>query len=662
MSTLHQVTQEVTDNIAKEIHPTVSALVESFTIYLKEPRYQNPLTLKELAILFQAFYADLNSLCIQIYTQSNTNKRSLLRKSAFFNDRPDVYDYLIAIANYSASSIKLVRRSDAKALFQLRVFAYYKFLTIINTIEKATYDLFTSRNPGDKFTLYDKIFRFDRNDILTQKLLSEKIHVFRQLKMPLSYFFEHPSSEKSLKLDAFFADLDKNDNIMLRKIQHSFKSLDEVRTPSAKLKHIVKVQKFLIVLLSSFYDDDSSKVNNDILLPALIYIIIYYLPESNHGCGLDLFLNFTFVKNFVNLLSPYEVDSTLLTLGSSLYAYDPTNKNRTFTKSSKKPSSNLYELLNLTDAGPQEEDSDPDFHIDEKLFESDIQVTNYIQTKFLNNGELQYYLTNFEAILYFLMNTTIKEIVPEDFDLPDSYVNYEPIMKPLHKIVEETNKRRNSHLDATQHEQEHSQAQESEALNAELRSNRSRSSSLLNTITSAVSQSVSRSRSNSTALKSPSRDSYPYGTDFEASLNGSLGNDGYGLGRMRNILGRIGSVSSMQLKPHSPDDEAEGHASGDGNAGDYFRFKGSSSFLERMSPSPTRTRSASLGSQLGTPNSSRRATLTTKFSSGVTDFMNKLGAVASAATTQNSSETVVESPLLANQATAPAQQCNGVTN
>lgn len=663
MSTLAQVTQEVTDTIAAGIHPMVSALVHAFIAYLKEPRYQNPLTLQELASLFREFYAHLNSLCIHIYTQLNTNKRQLLRKSALFCGQPDVYDYLLAIANYSTLSIKLVRRSDTKALYQLRVFSYYKLLTIVNTIEKAQYDLFTSRNPGDEFALYDKIFRFDRDDIWAQKLLSEKMRILQRLDMPIGYFFENSSPNEKANLDAFFSLLDPALNIILKKIQNSFRLINDVKTPAAKLKHIVNVQKFLIVLLSALFDNDNSKVNNDVLLPALIYIIIYHCPESESGGSLDLFLNFIFVKNFLNVISPYDVDCSVFTLGSSLSSYDPTAKPRMF-RSEKKPSANLYELLNLLQSALAES-LDSDFHIHEKWLSSDAQLINLIQNKFFNNGELQYYLTNFEAILYFLMNTTVQEIVPEEFVLPATFANCELVSKPLHKIIEDKKNRDKPQQPPAQPKQDHLPEEESEIIDEELRSNRSRSSSLLNTITSAVSQSVSRSRSNSAALKSPShsylRDSYPFGGDFESSIG--PGADTYGLGRMKNILQRIGLVSSMLFRSDSPDEDTDVVGPTENNAGDYFRFRRSLSFLGAVSPVNSRTRSGSLESQLGTPNSAnRRATLSTKLSTGVSDFMNKLSAVAANSTVQLS-ESVLPPALLDNQpVNASPPQCNSVSN
>ncbi|KAM9926700.1 hypothetical protein OXX80_010509, partial [Metschnikowia pulcherrima] len=63
LSTLLQdLIAEVDEITEKDLHPKVDALVSAFVAYLKEPRYQNPLTLIELKKLFDAFYEDLNSL------------------------------------------------------------------------------------------------------------------------------------------------------------------------------------------------------------------------------------------------------------------------------------------------------------------------------------------------------------------------------------------------------------------------------------------------------------------------------------------------------------------------------------------------------------------------------------------------------------------------
>lgn len=639
---LKDIVAEVHGNTAGGIHPTVLALVDAFLAYLREPRYQNPLSLNELASLFQNFYADLDSLVIYTYTQLNTNKRSLLQKSMVFNADQESFDYLLAIANYSTSSIKLVKRSDSAALKQLRVFAYYKLLTILDTVEKAQYDLFSSGNPNDKSTLYDKIFRFDERDIRMQRLFSEKILVLHNLNLSFSCFCDITDSEEKARLDKFFLTIHMDQNSTLAKIQNSLRLMNQVRTPSAKLKHIVKTQKLLIILLSAFYDHDTSKVNNDILLPAFIYIIINYLPDNESSsqellhpkdeADYDFYLNFIFVKNFLNVIDPYHVDCSLFTLSSSLLAYNPTEKSRAFSRNDWKSSSNLYELLNLSESNPGK-DGEKVSSLEIKELEDDQSLTNHIQATYLNNGEHQYYLTNFEAILYFLLNTPIKELIPEDFVIPDAYKESTHFTMNLHEIIERTDKRRAQLLPEKPLDDEMSKI-----IQEEMDGARVRSSSLFDTISSAMSHSVTRSRSNS-ALKSPTREE-PH--DFEASLTASplFGDktDHYGLGRVRNILGRLSSVSSMQVRPPPLDEEADSIITNTDDLGPETgetRAKRSLSFFDRLSPNHSRTRSGSLetaAAALASTNSSlRRTTLTSKFSSGVTEFMTKISTAAAAA-------------------------------
>ncbi|SGZ49816.1 CIC11C00000000901 [Sungouiella intermedia] len=645
---LKDIVGEVHGNTAMGIHPTVLALVDAFLSYLREPRYQNPLSLAELANLFQSFYADLDSLVINIYTQLNTNKRHLLQKSGIFNSDPDTFDYLVAIANYSLSSIKLVKRTDPAAMKQLRVFAYYKMLTILDTVEKAQYDLFSSGNPGDKSSLYDKIFRFDERDIRVQRLFSEKIRVLRHLNLNFSSFCDITDTEEKVKLDEFFLTFHIDQNPTLEKIQSSLRLMNQVRTPSAKLKHIVKTQKLVIILLSAFYDHDTSKVNNDILLPALIYIIINHLPESDSSpqenlhlkleAEYDFYLNFTFVKNFLNLIDPYNVDCSLFTLSSSLLSYNPTEKKRSFPRSDRKTSSNLYELLNLTES-PATGNTEEVSTLPLRELEDDQSLISHIQSTYLNNGEHQYYLTNFEAILYFLLNTPIKELIPDDFTIPESYKESIHFNMNLQEIIECSDKRRAQLLPEKPLDDDISKM-----MQEEMDGSRARSSSLFNTITSAVSQSVNRSRSNS-ALKSPTKEE---SNDFEASLTASpfAGDlvDHYGLAKVRNILGRLGLVSTIQMRPPPLDEEAESIITNTDDLGPEFgdaRAKRSLSFFDKLSPNHSRTRSGSLENAAGMMSNNsalRRSTLTSKFSSGVTELMTKL---STATTTGPSSANLI---------------------
>lgn len=629
-SLLKDITAEVHGNTAGGIHPTVLALVDAFLTYLREPRYQNPLSLNELANLFQSFYSDLNSLVLHIYTQLNTNKRLLLQKLAIFAGNLDCFDYLVAIANYSSSSIKLVKRTDPDAMSQLRVFAYYKLLTILDTVEKAQYDLFSTPNPGDKSTLYDKIFGFNDRDIKFQRLFSEKIKLLRNLNLSFGCFCDTNDADEKAKLDEFFLTFHLEENPTLTKIQSSLRLMNQVRTPSAKLKHIVKTQKLLIVLLSAFYDNDTTKVNNDILLPALIYIIIYHLEEPNEESDEDtessdhnIYLNFTFVKNFLNSIDPYTVDCSTFTLSSSLLSYNPTDHRKSITRNDRKLSNNLYELLNLTEAVEEEKESEPFLGISE--LKDDQSLINYMQHTFMNNGEHQYYLTNFEAIIYFLLNTPVSELVPEDFTLPEIYTNSPHITSSLHDIIEISEKRRSQLLDERPLEDEMSKL-----VREELDGNRQRSSSLFNTITSAMAHSVNRSRSNS-ALKSPTKEDH---LDFESSiytspLASSDKVDNSGLGKVRNILGRLGLTSNTQARPATLDEEIESADIEELNLDGVldFRHKRSVSLFDKLSPNQSRTRSGSLEAAMASmvpPNSAlRKATLTSKFSSGVSEFMTK---------------------------------------
>ena len=107
-----------------------------------------------------------------------------------------------------------------------------------------------------------------------------------------------------------------------RKSKQTFVVLIESITPYSKLKAVVEIQKSLIILLSEAYDNDPSNVNNDDIIPSLIYIIIYHVPFNSS----DLYLNFTFIKNFVNLIDPYNVDINSFTLNSFPTSYTPTDR------------------------------------------------------------------------------------------------------------------------------------------------------------------------------------------------------------------------------------------------------------------------------------------------------------------------------------------------
>lgn len=633
MSVLDTIAAEVHDNVSTELHPTVSALVDAFLAYLKEPRYSNPLGLGELALLFANFYADLNSLVIYIYTKLNLNKRQLLQKLALFQNDPKTFDYLVALAEYKTLSNVSVRRSDPHALFQLRVFAHYKFLTIVDTIEKAQYDLFNSCSPGDKLTLFDKIFRFDEKDIRSQQLWTDKIKLLRNLNLPLSSFCESRNEGENAKLDEYFLTLDASESLTLHDIKKNFKLLNLVNTPSAKLNYLVNTQKLIVRLLLNFYNDPS-KVNNDILLPALIYIIIYHLPEDapegddpDSMTSYDLFLNLTFIKNFLNVLDAHKVDISTFTLNTSLSSYKPLGKKRPFSLV-KNSSSNLYHLINLKESSETvdltDDASNPIYAVEE--FQSDRALIDHIQKSYLNHGELQYYLTNFEAVVYFLLNSTLDEIVPEGFLIQESLKEEKLLNKPLHKILEEE-------LESApaKEEKQINEEQLSKALDEELDLNRARSSSLFNTISSAVQSSVSRSRSNSGAIKAAKESNSQ--SDFESSIYGSsLTNEVYGFGRMKSILGKLGS-SAIQFRQGLEEELNSSNFTASDTQVNETRQKRASTLLEKLSPNHTRTRSDSLdasgaSSTSATQVQSRKPTFSLKFSSAASEFMTKFSAAA----------------------------------
>lgn len=614
MKLVGTISDEVLLNIETELNPKVAALVSAFVAYLKEPRYQNPLTISELASLFNAFYHDLYGLVLSLYAQLTLCKRALIQNSPLFANDLRTYDYLNAIAHYSSSHIKLVKRSDPQAAYQLRVFAYYKAATITQTIETAQAQLFTSVTPGDQTQLYYKIFRFDLRDLAIQDLLSEKLQILRKLSLPLSAFCETEFKADSAKLDEYFMTLSEEAKQTLAKLKTCIVNLDEARTPDMKLQYIVKVQKTLIDLCAGFYKYDSSKVNNDLLLPALIYIIIYHppdLPEDHKE--IDLYLNFTFVKNFCQILDPYCISSTSFNSNSSLSSYVPTERRDSYLRGDKLSSNNFFELINL------KESSNEVFEEVEPEFQSDKALIDYLQKTMFNTGELQYYLTNFEAILYFLVNTPVKDIVPEGYTIPEVYLAKEVVTLPIQQVLENREAKEKEGAENLKEITEES----AEYLEEVEDSARSRSSSLFNTISSAVSQTVTRSRSNSAALKShhARESSFP---SFEQSItSGMPSGDTYGLTPMRKFLGRIGQASGVNLS------DAENGPMSDSDENAENRSKRSLSLFDVFSPGQPRTRSGS-GETPSFLHSSnlRKPTISTKLSNGVSELMTKLNVAA----------------------------------
>lgn len=591
------------------------------------------------------------SLIINIYSQSNANKRQLLSNSRIFKLDAKKFDYLIAISNYSSSSIKLLKRNDPHANLQLRVFNYYKFETIFETFEHSQYLLFSSINNkslyGNSTTLYDKIFRFNERDVVVQNLLDEKLRLLQALKLPLSCFSENDSDDPTL--NAYFNDLASSP--LLLKIQKKFVSLNTKITPYAKLKCIVRIQKYIILLISQLFDNDLSKVNNDLLLPSFIFIIIYHLPNDSFH---DLYLNFIFISNFLNLLDPYKVDAARFTPSSLTSSYAPTEEpsiltSRKFNSSSASISSStrkqlgntLFELLNLNEASEHNQEEQDDENID--FFDNDKDLIDFITSNYLNNGELNFYLTNFEAILFFLQNVTIDELATNFDDDSNKEISSNEILNiPLHKLVDN---------EPAQPEVQKSGSFKSlddlksldKKVQEELNENRSRSSSLLNTLSSRLNDAatrVSRSRSNSGAINT--EEAFPTTSmshkDFETSLTGTeVSNGSSTISVMKAIIGRLGLVSILQFKPSM--EESLSMDTGievDGNG--QLKQRRSSSLINQLSPNHSRTRSSSLdqifansNNQLvsqpkpsfnihAVPSPDKRSSLSYK----VTEFMTKL--------------------------------------
>lgn len=627
MTLVGAIQDECLQNVETELHPKVSALVSAFVTYLKEPRYQNPLTILELASLFQTFFHDLHGLVFNIYAQLTLCKRQLIQNSLLFAEDPKTYDYLNAIANYSHAHIKLVKRSDPQACYQLRVFAFYKAVIILQTIEAAQAKLFASVTPGDQTTLYYKIFRFDLRDLAIQELLTEKLAILRKISLPLSAFCETEFKLDRDKLDEYFFTFSEDAKQILECINKYTLELDQARTPASKSQYVVKIQKSLIDLCAGLYNNDSSKVNNDLLLPALIYILIYHPAKKSDGRAINLYLNFAFVKNFYQVLDPHNVTCTSFNLNSSLSSYTPTERKETYGRAEKLQLHNFFELINL------KESNDDIFEEVSEEFRSDKALINYLQRNFFNTGELQYYLTNFEAILYFLINTPLKDIVPMGYTIPEEFKDKDVVLLPLHQVLEareskdEVDTKEINESVGTKDSKETKADNEVFEDEGELAS-RSRSSSLFNTISSAVTHTVTRSRSNSAALKIYNKELlFP---SFEASLSSSLPTgDTYGLTPVKKFLGRLGQASGVSHNDNDHVHNSTNFSDGEESQG-ATKAKRSLSLFDVFSPGP-RTRSGSADTTAFLHSSNlRKPTISTKLLNGVSELMTKLNAAASA--------------------------------
>ncbi|KAK6202491.1 uncharacterized protein RJT21DRAFT_112448 [Scheffersomyces amazonensis] len=656
---------------ASDLHPQITTLNQLFLKYLKEPRYQSPLTIDELSDLFQYFYRDLKSLIVNIFTQSNSTKKSLIASSNYFNSNPKKFDYLLAIANYSSSSIKLLKRSDPDALLQLRIFNYYKFLIIFESLESAQLNLFNSIN-NDDIKLYDKIFRFDQKDIIYQEFLTEKLANLKALKLPFSHFIESQNSgddtENNEKLIKFINSITKVDLIVIQKLFNDLNCKN--LTPYSKLSSIVSIHKLLIKIFVKSGQFKNSQINNDILLPTLIYFIIYKLNTK------DLFLNFMFIKNFLNLIDPYKIEIYPLNLYSSS-SYNPLT-DKTQNKYFKQ--GNLFEFLNINTTGVDNnnEDSSHDSSSDE-FFADDKELINYLSETYLNSGELNYYLTNFEAIIVFLSNITVNELMSHNASLDQSIPsNLESttnklLTTPISKLVDEellthfqfpdgklkeeiqqqksnegqTATSTNTHSvtasalsQLSSSESEHNQTQTQTQTQS-----RSRSSSILNTISNKISETRTRSNSSIMNTLKPSnqllKENFPSlmdtSTTESSSQTDSLDlNSGFNM--MKNILGRFSSSVSVSQFSHSQPPDFFGPLP----QSDEFLNSGlestspqrrSTLLINKISPHHSRTRSSSLETALNGGGSastiingvhSKRNSITAKLTNGVSEFMTKL--------------------------------------
>ncbi|CAH6722048.1 hypothetical protein CLIB1444_08S00672 [[Candida] jaroonii] len=561
------------------LHISISQLIHNFLKYLKEPRYQNPLTIEEISHLFQCFYKDLNSLITYVFTQSNSTKKQLISNCQYFKENSQKFDYLLAISNYSSSSIKLVKRTDDEALNQLRIFNFYKFLIIHKSMELSAFKLFNSVNDKDDDSLFEKLFKFNEKDLLIQDLLDKKMSLLKSFKIPLKNFLDTDIKEFD-KLANILKDDDSESSeiepnseeiaikLELNQLIDNLNKISETNIPSHKLQIVADFQKRLTKILTQVLKCD---INNDILLPILIYIVIYKVDNSN------FFLNFNFIKNFNNSLSPYEIHL------SNNSNYVPPNDNRLKIKKTT-----LYDCLNLDESTESNQSND--------FFNTDKDLIDYINGKYLNNSELHYYLTNFEAVLFFIQSVIINELMDVDTD-------EEILIKPISEIVEKqlfqfpkTSSDESLHL---------SNKNSNNSLN-----NRSRSNSLFNTLTNKFSEATkNRSRSNSN-LKN-TRESFPsVDIDNNPPTVPLIESDSFSM--MKNIINRFGSVSVSQFKNFNEDEE-QGLES--------TKHNRSQSLAERLSPTNSRTRSSSLENSTVSP--ARKNTIASKLSSGVTEIMTK---------------------------------------
>ncbi|RLV88361.1 hypothetical protein JA9_004228 [Meyerozyma sp. JA9] len=549
LAPLHPIRKEV--ETISSFHPSISALTQSFVRYLREPRFQAPLSLDELKVLFSSFYDDLNGLAINVYTQSNSCKKRLIARSDHFNAHPHHYDYLLAIANYSSSSIKLSKRTDDESLMQLRVFNYYKFLTVTKALECAHTELFSASTSPDGSSLHEKLQRFDHHDIVFQEFLDDKLEAMKDI--PFEAFSEGDR----------YPLVDKQEEI--HELSRLLASVKDKFTPREKLNVVVSLQQRLITLLSESSAGKTSDVSADHLLPVLIHFLV------RHGSGCDLYLTFMFMKNFLNLLDPTSIDPNHFTTHSSFSNYAPETRSVIHKKRARK---SLFECLNLNLEDTEHPVDDFDF------FDSDKKLAAHLQAEYLNNGELMYYLTNFEAALFFLSNVTGDELQLQN--------QAEILSTSIIKLVEK------DMLTQFKFPEEVKQETSSSASSSpvRLRNNRSRSTSLLNAISSRLNAGsiiTTRSRSNSGNNAGPARrETFP---SMEVTED-----DGSSL--MRSLITRFSSVSVPQFRTPTSEGDAD-------SIDARLETERANSVDEHADP--------------------KRNSITQKFSTGVTEFMTRIG-------------------------------------
>lgn len=641
----YKLVQELEEGIVRHqgtLHSQLSGLVDGFVRYLKEPRYQSPLTLQELSRLFGLFYKDLNSVAFNLYCLSNTSKKQLINNCGYFRDHRQDFDYLMAIANYLSSSIKLVKRSDELAMKQLRIFNLYKFHSTLHAIELAHNKLFQTVAKGEDVMLYDKIFRFDQKDVIFQEFLDEKLEALRKENICFSMFY-HDDSETGLAefMDSLVESKDTEFNSQLEQLTEQCIELKQCITPLSKILTVSHMQRNITRLLKTRFPD--LQISNDILLPSFIYLALRLLELE------EMYLTFIFISNFLDTFDPYHVEVHNITVSST---YNPTDSSNPMLKYSYKPRvMNFFEMLNISNTDERtstevdyinhksnnSNNDHNDDHNDMDFFPDDKSLIQYILSNEFFSGELKYCLTNFEAMVTYLSCVTLEELDPT------AHTTNKLLKAPLSSIVD---------LELDTHFKFPEGMIEEETKSREVATttrveSRSRSSSIMNAINNKINES--RSRSNSSNVPHLKRDCIPpltHGSDTESSAGSpstvTEEESNNGINMMKNLIGRFSSLSVTQFNGHGPGPNqgimsASQNGSSEGQvprpdglpADDQILFtahrRSGSSLMNRLSPNNSRTRSSSL--ELGIPHGRKSNSVTSKFTSGVSEFMQKLNNV-----------------------------------